>query len=215
MKRHIAISFGLAFGFALATYLGTGGTALAHGHTEVGDYELVIGWHNEPAYQGEPNGLDLFVTNTKTQKKVTGLEETLKAELIFGASKKEFELRPQFGTEGDYTTDVIPAMTGEYTWRIFGQIEETPVDVSMSAGPDTFAVVRPTSDVAFPPTGVEPTSAELKAEATAAAQTAQTALMVGGLGALLGFVGTIVGLMGMRRGTTVQTTREIKASDSV
>ena len=141
MKRNIALSFGLAFGFALAALFSTGGSAFAHGTTQVGDYELVIGWHNEPAYQGEPSGLDLFVTNTKTQKKVTGLEKTLKAELIFGASKKELELRPQFGTEGDYTTDVIPAMTGEYTWHIFGQIEETPVDVSMSAGPGTFAVV--------------------------------------------------------------------------
>jgi hypothetical protein len=27
----------------------TASIALAHGHTEVGDYELVIGFHNEPA----------------------------------------------------------------------------------------------------------------------------------------------------------------------
>lgn len=179
MKRNIALSLGLAFVFALAAFFNTGNTALAHGRAQVGDYELVIGFHNEPAYQGEPNGLDLFVTNTKTKEKVAGLEKTLKAEIIFGASKKELELRPQFGTVGDYTTDVIPSTAGDYTWRIFGQIEETPVDVSMTSGPDTFGAVEPKSAVAFP--AAEPTSAELKAEAVVAAQTAQTALMPGEL----------------------------------
>ena len=58
----------------------TASVASAHGHTTVGDYELVIGFHNEPAYQGEPNGLDLFVTNTKTKENINGLADTLKAE---------------------------------------------------------------------------------------------------------------------------------------
>ena len=58
----------------------TASVASAHGHTEVGDYTLVIGFHNEPAYQGEPNGLDLFVTNTKTKENINGLADTLKAE---------------------------------------------------------------------------------------------------------------------------------------
>ena len=55
----------------------TTSVALAHGHTTVGDYTLVIGFHNEPAYQGEPNGLDLFVTNTKTKENINGLADTL------------------------------------------------------------------------------------------------------------------------------------------
>src|SRR6266496_4366305 len=74
--------------------------ALAHGHTTVGDYTLVIGFHNEPAYQGEPNGLDLFVTNTKTGEKVKDLADTLKAEIIFGSSKKELKVKPQWGQDG-------------------------------------------------------------------------------------------------------------------
>ena len=211
MKPNIALSFALALTCALTALFGTSGTALAHGHVEVGDYELVIGFHNEPAYQGEPNGLDLFVTNTKTQKKVVGLEKTLKAEIIFGASKKELELRPQFGTEGDYTTDVIPTAAGDYTWRIFGQIEDTPVDESMMSGPNTFGAVEPKSAVAFP--AAEPTSSELKANADVAAQTAQTALMVGAFGALLGLVGTVLGFLGMRRGATTQTTGEVTTGD--
>lgn len=42
------------------------GAALAHGGREVGDYEIVVGFMNEPAYEGMLNGLDLRVTKTGT-----------------------------------------------------------------------------------------------------------------------------------------------------
>ena len=171
-------------------------TALAHGHTQAGDYELVIGFHNEPAYQGEPNGLDLFVTDTKTGERVSGLEDSLKVEIGFGAAKRELELRAQWGEEGAYTADVLPTVAGDYTWRIWGDIKGTPVDVSMTSGPDTFGSVDAKSAVAFP--AADPTPAELRAEVLAAQQAAQTALLVGGLGLLLGIIGVVVGLLGMR-----------------
>lgn len=213
MKRNIALSLGMALILAFAALFSTGGTALAHGQTQVGDYELVIGFHNEPAYQGEPNGLDLFVTNTKTNEKVEGLEKTLKAEIVFGASKKELTIRPQFGRPGDYTADILPSEVGDYTWRIFGKINDTPVDVSMTSSPETFGAVEPKSSVAFP--AAEPTAAELKAEAASAAQTAQTALIVGSVGALLGLAGLAFGLMGMRRSTSNgKATRDVRTTGS-
>lgn len=39
-----------------------GGAALAHGGRPVGDYRLVIGWLEEPAYEGLKNAVDLRVT---------------------------------------------------------------------------------------------------------------------------------------------------------
>jgi hypothetical protein len=171
-------------------------TALAHGRTEVGNYELVIGFHNEPAYQGEPNGLDLFVTNLETGESVNGLEETLRAEIIYGASTRELEVRAQFGQDGAYTADVLPTEAGDYTWHIFGDIEGTPVDVTMTSGPDTFGVVEPKSVVSFP--DAEPSSAELMTQVTTSAQSARTALIVGALGAVLGLAGLVVGWLGFR-----------------
>lgn len=82
---------GLGLMVMLAIMVGFWGavdTAQAHGHTTVGDYDLVIGFHNEPAYQSEPNGLDLFVTNTKTGEKINGLASSLSAEIIYGNSAK-------------------------------------------------------------------------------------------------------------------------------
>ena len=174
--------------------------ALAHGHTEVGDYELVIGFHNEPAYQGEPNGLDLFVTNKATGEKINDLADTLKAEIIFGSSKKELEIRAQWGEDGAYTADLLPTVAGDYTWHIWGDIKGTPIDVSMTSSPDTFSAIRAKSAVAFP--AAEATPAELQAQAVAAQQAAQIALMVGVAGAVLGVIGIAVGVLGLRAGRT-------------
>ena len=187
--------------------------ASAHGHTTVGDYELVIGFHNEPAYQSEPNGLDLFVTNTKTGEKVNDLADTLKVEIIFGSSKKELKIRPQWGEDGAYTADVLPTKDGDYTWHIWGDINGMPVDVSMTSSPDTFSAIRAKSAVAFP--AAEATPAELQAQVAVAQQAAQTALIAGIAGAVLGVAGIVVGFLGLRaRGaaqaqTASQTQRAI------
>lgn len=167
----------------------TAGSAWAHGHTDVGIYELVIGFHNEPAYAGEPNGLDLFVTNTETEEPVNGLEETLRVEIIYGRSTRELTMRTQYGQEGAYTADILPTAAGDYTWHIWGDIEGTPVDVSMTSSPDTFSPMRTRADFSFP--AAEPTAAEL-------GQASQTALIVGIVGAVLGLAGLAVGFMGMR-----------------
>jgi hypothetical protein len=174
----------------------TASVALAHGHTTVGDYTLVIGFHNEPAYQGEPNGLDLFVTNTQTKENINGLADSLKVEIIFGSSKKELKIEPQWGRDGAYTAYVLPTQAGDYTWHIWGDIKGTPIDVSMTSSPDTFSAIKAKSEVAFP--AAEATAAELQAQAAAARQLAQTALIVGALGAVLGVAGIVVGLLGLR-----------------
>ena len=174
----------------------TSSLALAHGHLTVGDYELVIGFRVEPAYQGEPNGLDLRVTNTKTGEPVNDLADSLKVEIVAGSAKRELELRPRFGQDGAYTADILPSEAGDYTWHVWGTIAETPVDVSMTSGPDTFGAVETKASVAFP--AAEATSAELQAQAAAAAQAAQTALYVGIAGAALGVIGIAVGALGLR-----------------
>jgi hypothetical protein len=185
MFRKLKHASSLALLFALLLTF----TVSAHGVTQVGNYELVIGFHNEPAYQGEPNGLDLFVTNTTTNEPVNGLEETLRAEIIYGASRQEVALRGQFGQDGAYTADVLPTAAGDYTWHIWGEIEGTPVDVSMTSSPDTFGSVELKSDAAFP--AAEPTLQELEDQT-------QLALTMGILGAVLGVIGIVVGFLGMR-----------------
>ena len=189
MKKHLLA--GLLVLVLLAA--GVPKTVFAHGHTMVGDYELVIGFHNEPAIQGEPNGLDLFVTNSKTGEKVNDLEKSLKAEIIQGSSKKELALEAQWGQEGAYTAYVLPTEAGDYTWHIFGTIQDTPVDVSMTSSPDTFSSVEAKSTMSFP--AVELSTGALQSQTAAAAQSAQTALILGAVGLVAGLAGLVLGAL--------------------
>jgi hypothetical protein len=164
--------------------------ALAHGHVVAGDYEIEIGFHNEPAYVGEPNSLDLFVTNTKTNEAVEGLEDTLKAEIIYGSSKREVPLRPQGEESPGYTADVLPTKAGDYTWHVWGDIEGTPVDITMTSSPDTFGSVEEKTDAAFP--APETSSADLQ-------QQIRITQIIAGAGIVLGLAGVILGLTGRRK----------------
>jgi hypothetical protein len=202
----------LVMGLALVTLFLAfpGGSAQAHGHIDVGDYQLTIGFLNEPAYAGEPNGLDLLVMrhaegeehqeegeehheegeeHAEAAEPVRGLEETLHVEIVYGSSSRELELRPQWGVEGAYTADVLPTAAGDYTWHIWGDIEGTPVDVEMTSSPDTFSSVEAKADLSFP--AAEQTAAELQAQA-------QTAMWVGVAGAILGLAGLITGVVSLQ-----------------
>lgn len=184
--------------------------ALAHGHMTVGDYTLIIGFHDEPAFQSEANALDLFVTNTKTNEKINGLADSLKAEIGFGSAKQELKLRPQVGRDGAYIAYVVPSVPGNYTWHIFGSIKGTPVDVSMTSSSTTFSAVTAKNELAFP--SAEITPATLQAQAAATAQLAQRALFVGFIGVALGVAGIAIGLLGWRARGVRQQRAEVSTA---
>jgi hypothetical protein len=97
----------------------------------------------------------------------------------------------------------------ENTCYITGDIKGTPVDVSMTSSPDTFGSVEAKSEVAFPAAEGKP--AELQAQTATAAQTAQLALIVDALGAVLGVAGLVMGVLGLRaRGAAAPTTSSAK-----
>ncbi len=197
MKKHTFLSLiGVILAMVLA--FGLSSIAFAHGSTQVGDYDLEIGFHNEPVYQGDPNSLDLFVTNSKTNEKVNGLESTLQAEIIFGDSSKKLTISPQDGVDGGYTAPIVPTALGDYTWHIFGSINGTPVDVQMTSSPTTFGSVESKADYAFPV--AEPSLADVQAQGASAASMALVALAVGIVGVILGIAGLVVGFT-MARGT--------------
>jgi hypothetical protein len=195
-KKRITRAAVGVFAIVVSLLASAHGVVLAHGQTTVGDYALEIGFHIEPPYVGEPNGLDLFVTNTKTNEKVNGLEKTLSVEIIRGSHKRTLELYPQAEQDGAYTADLVPTEAGDYTWHVWGQIEGTAVDVSMTSAPDTFDPVKSKSDASFP--AAEPGVADLQAQAN-------TALIVGIAGVVLGIVGIGTGVMGLGRARAGKT----------
>lgn len=122
----------------------------AHEQRDVGTYVFVVGFLDEPAIQGDTNGISLEVT--KADKPVTGLDKTLKAEIIVGDQKKEFALSPVWKSDGSYEAVFIPTQPGDYSFHFFGTIDGTKVDETFTSSPNGFDSVAPRTDYEFPAT---------------------------------------------------------------
>lgn len=165
-------------------------TVFAHENREVGDYQLTVGFLNEPAIVEEPNGLSLEVVRGSgdSSEPVEGLAGSLRAEIIYGDERLPLEIQPAFGAPGSYTADVIPTETGAYTFHIFGSIEGMEIDESFTGGPDTFSEVASRQTMNFPNQVGSVGSVETMV--SDANDTASTAM-------LLGLGGLVAGLLGL------------------
>lgn len=136
--------------------------ALAHEQREVADgqYQLVVGFIDEPAFVGEKNGLSLRVTKPGTGTPaaegepegvpVEGLDQTLTAEVIYGDQTMELPLRPAFGDPGHYVSYFFPTAEGDYSFRISGEIEGTAIDETFTSSPEGFDAVQAREPLEFP-----------------------------------------------------------------
>jgi hypothetical protein len=183
--------------------------AEAHERRQVGDIWMVVGFRNEPALVNQPNALDLRVYRLRAGADpqnqtaadrigITGLEETLKAEIIRGsdAQKMDLPLHPRFNDPGAYDGRVIPTAAGSYTFRVFGTVEGRQIDERFTSGPQTFGDVEETADLQFPVKVLSNQELESRLDdggggdstATAALAVSIVALVLGGAGAALGIV---------------------------
>ena len=114
----------------------------AYGHTvdSVGDYRLEIGWMNEPVVSGETNGIELYVSPLEPGKEleeqefkdgISGLDKTLKMELVFKDEKIILPLKPDHNIPGKYYAFVDPTSAGFYQANILGDIIDTKISLSM------------------------------------------------------------------------------------
>lgn len=113
--------------------------ASAHQHAEyeIGGktYEFVVGSLNEPVAVDDKTGVELRVAQEGAggaTTPVSGLESTLKVELIAGSSKKTFDLSPVYNTPGAYAAKYYPTKATTISYRFFGTINETPVDLTFT-----------------------------------------------------------------------------------
>jgi hypothetical protein len=153
---------------ALAATLALAAPAVAHQRQllQIGgtDYLLVVGFLNEPVFTGDKSGVDLAVlvpdpaqpldSRAQNVKPVEGLEKTLKVEVKAGPAARTFELYPRFRTPGRYDAVFFPTMVTTYAFRLFGTVNQVPVDVTFTCNPsghvaaaEDRAVVRVTDTV--------------------------------------------------------------------
>ncbi len=138
------------------------GRALAHEHRQVGPFEMVVGWADEPAFVGFKNGVQLILA--ASDKPVVDLGDTLKVEVLFGDEKMgplplHLAFGKTFGRPGDYRASLIPTRAGTYTFHFVGTIKDEKVDQSFTCSEKTFDCVDDTSGIEFP--AKDPSRAEL------------------------------------------------------
>lgn len=128
--------------------------ARAHERRTVGDYNFVVGFIVEPAFEGQKNGIDLRVTigEADAAVPVEGVQETLQVEVTHVPSgiSQVMDLRTIFRDPGHYTNDWIPSAPGQYRFRFFGTIDGAAVDETFESGPGTFGSVEPAAELYFP-----------------------------------------------------------------
>ncbi len=126
---------------------------LAHEvHTyQIGDkkYEIVVGSLNEPVVVDDKTGVELRVAElvartdehadeeAELEEKVAveNLNQTLKVEMIAGNTKKITDISPVFGTPGAYKNLFYPTVPTTLSYRFFGTIGDTPIDLTFVCNP--------------------------------------------------------------------------------
>lgn len=109
------------------------------------DYLFVVGSLNEPIFVDDKTGVYLRVltpdpndpmnSNANGTGPVEGLEETLQVELGAGNVTKVLQLEPAFGEPGTYEAPFYPTVATTITYRVFGTINDTPVDLTFTCSP--------------------------------------------------------------------------------
>jgi hypothetical protein len=179
-------------------------SALAHERRAVGKYTLLVGFNDEPALQGQPNGIQVTVTvPSEANRPVEGLADTLKASVASGGGQpKEFPLRAQFGAPGRYVADFIPTRPGTYIFNFSGSIEGNPVNERFESGPGRFNDVEAVDQLQFPE-AVPPANDVARAaraaddRAAAAEEAAASARSLAIAGVAVGVVGIVVGAIAL------------------
>ena len=113
---------------------------------KIGDkyYVLTVGSLNEPFLVDSISGVDLRVSQVPGPggdgggsaavkgTPVTGLERTLKVELAAGDKKETLTFEPSDKGPGSYAATFIPTVQTTYSYRIFGTIDNNPVDFTFT-----------------------------------------------------------------------------------
>ena len=194
------IRVALPVGGALLALLLMPAVASAHEQRDVGSYHFVVGFLNEPAIQDQMNSIDLTVTNPADKSPVTGLEKTLKAEVIVGGNAKSMPLtlaNRGSALPGKYAGYFMPTATGSYTFHITGAINGQQVDQKFESGPNTFSDVEPLANYQFPDKLTD--AATLQSQVGDAQSAATQSRTLGILGLIVGAIGVAVGAYGLSR----------------
>ncbi len=134
--KHIVFVLGLIAGIVFSPSLAS---AHERGVFEIGGayYQFVVGSQNEPIVVDDKTGVSLRVqrlssATATTGTPVSGLEKSLQVEISAKGQKRVQEMTAVYGEAGSYDSLFYPTVATTYTYRIFGTIENAPVNLSFT-----------------------------------------------------------------------------------
>jgi hypothetical protein len=217
----------LAGSLAAASLLSFASAASAHEEFPEGHFDLAIGFVNEPAYAGQPNGVQLFL-NEDGHPVTIDLGHELQVTVTFGdQTSNPMTFEPafeagEFGTPGDYRAFFVPSQPGGYTFHLTGTFHGQKFDETAKSGPKTFDDVQDLNAASFPPVNA-PSNEELatridqeaartadavtaaETSATSAGDDASSAKTFGIIGIVVGALGLAVGISALRSARVSRT----------
>jgi hypothetical protein len=184
--------------------------AAAHEARKIGNYNVEVGFGDEPAYAGAKNSVVMFLHDAN-DRPVVDLGDTLKVDVSTGSDdtkKLSMTMEPNFevggdGTPGDYRAWFIPTAPGPYTFHFTGTIKGQRVDQKFTSSDTTFDEVQDPAQVEFP--SKDPTTGQLSARVDRETQRLNAALVASrqqakdqaGTARLIAIVGLVVGALGL------------------
>jgi hypothetical protein len=121
--------------------------ALAHTIVHAGNYEIEVGWLDEPPLVGQRNAVLVNVSDTTAVDKEVDVSK-LVVNITYGGETKSLTLQPlSEDTKNQYVAPIIPTIPGEYTVQLRGKLGDT--DVNLDVQPEEVATA---DTLAFPST---------------------------------------------------------------
>lgn len=131
MKKKNLMLAGL---ISLVAVLFTIQVAFAHESITVGNYEIEIGWVNEPPIVGQQNAIVVNVSDTSSGdaqpvEDVSALTVTVS----YGGQSKTLTLQPLGeDTPGQFVAPILPTVAGQYTVILGGKLGDTAVSADVT-----------------------------------------------------------------------------------
>lgn len=124
------------------------GSALAHESIMVGDYEIELGWLDEPPIAGQENAIVVNVTETSSgEARPVEDVSSLTVTISYGGQSRVLALEPLGeDTPGQFMAPLLPTLPGQYTVIFGGRLGDTEVN-EIEAEPEE---VEPADKREFP-----------------------------------------------------------------
>jgi hypothetical protein len=122
--------------------------AFAHTTVHVGNYDVEVGWVDEPPIVGQRNAIVVNVSNTTDANANVDISK-LTVDVTYGGQTKTLTLQPlSEDTTNQYTAPILPLVPGQYTVQLRGQLDTT--NITQDVTPEE---VVPADTLAFPNVG--------------------------------------------------------------